>query len=75
MDVPARPPAGGDLAANRRIQAELNHHLDLTLGYDTLHVADVTTHAAGGRLIDKGHRSGRSRFDAVARGARRGEAG
>jgi 4a-hydroxytetrahydrobiopterin dehydratase len=34
------------------IQAELNHHSDLTLGYDTLTVA-ITTHAAGGRLTDK----------------------
>jgi 4a-hydroxytetrahydrobiopterin dehydratase len=34
------------------IQAELNHHSDLALGYDTLTVA-ITTHAAGGRLTDK----------------------
>jgi 4a-hydroxytetrahydrobiopterin dehydratase len=34
------------------IQAELNHHSDLTLGYDTLGVA-ITTHAAGSRLTGK----------------------
>jgi 4a-hydroxytetrahydrobiopterin dehydratase len=34
------------------VQAELNHHSDLTLGYDTLAV-EITTHAAGGRLTDK----------------------
>ncbi|MFG1806365.1 4a-hydroxytetrahydrobiopterin dehydratase [Streptomyces sp. NPDC049040] len=34
------------------IQAELNHHSDLTLGYDTLR-AEITTHAAGGRLTGK----------------------
>lgn len=34
------------------IQAELNHHSDLTLGYDTLGVA-LTTHAAGSRLTGK----------------------
>jgi 4a-hydroxytetrahydrobiopterin dehydratase len=35
-----------------RIQQELDHHSDLTLGYDTLSVA-ITTHAAGGRLTAK----------------------
>jgi 4a-hydroxytetrahydrobiopterin dehydratase len=34
------------------IQDELNHHSDLTLGYDSLAVA-ITTHAAGGRLTGK----------------------
>jgi 4a-hydroxytetrahydrobiopterin dehydratase len=34
------------------IQAELDHHSDLTLGYNTLTVA-LTTHAAGGRLTAK----------------------
>jgi 4a-hydroxytetrahydrobiopterin dehydratase len=34
------------------IQAELNHHSDLTLGYDTLTVV-ITTHAAGARLTAK----------------------
>ena len=34
------------------IQAELNHHSDLTLGYDTLAVS-ITTHAAGSRLTGK----------------------
>ncbi|MFI0722987.1 4a-hydroxytetrahydrobiopterin dehydratase [Streptomyces sp. NPDC021224] len=34
------------------IQAELDHHSDLTLGYDTLRV-EITTHAAGGRLTAK----------------------
>ena len=34
------------------IQDELDHHSDLTLGYDTLTVA-ITTHAAGGRLTSK----------------------
>ncbi|WUH93811.1 4a-hydroxytetrahydrobiopterin dehydratase [Streptomyces sp. NBC_00433] len=35
-----------------KIQAELDHHSDLTLGYDTLRV-EITTHAAGGRLTEK----------------------
>lgn len=35
-----------------RIQDELNHHSDLTLGYDHLAVS-ITTHAAGGRLTGK----------------------
>lgn len=48
------------------IQAELNHHSDLTLGYDTLHVA-ITTHAAGGRLTDKDFGLA-ARIDAVAPG-------
>jgi 4a-hydroxytetrahydrobiopterin dehydratase len=34
------------------IQAELNHHSDLTLGYDTLRV-EITTHAAGDRLTGR----------------------
>lgn len=34
------------------IQAELDHHSDLTLGYDTLRV-EITTHSAGGRLTEK----------------------
>jgi 4a-hydroxytetrahydrobiopterin dehydratase len=34
------------------IQNELNHHSDLTLGYDTLAVT-LTTHSAGGRLTGK----------------------
>ncbi|SHL09320.1 4a-hydroxytetrahydrobiopterin dehydratase [Actinacidiphila paucisporea] len=34
------------------IQAELDHHSDLTLGYDTLRL-EITTHAAGGRLTGK----------------------
>jgi 4a-hydroxytetrahydrobiopterin dehydratase len=34
------------------IQAELNHHSDLTLGYNTLRV-EITTHAAGGHLTEK----------------------
>jgi 4a-hydroxytetrahydrobiopterin dehydratase len=34
------------------IQEELNHHSDLTLGYDTLSVS-ITTHAAGSRLTAK----------------------
>lgn len=35
-----------------RIQEELNHHSDLTLGYDSLAVS-ISTHAAGGRLTAK----------------------
>jgi 4a-hydroxytetrahydrobiopterin dehydratase len=35
-----------------RIQDELNHHSDLTLGYSSLAVS-ITTHAAGGRLTAK----------------------
>jgi len=34
------------------IQDELNHHSDLTLGYDSVTVA-ITTHAAGARLTTK----------------------
>jgi len=34
------------------IQAELNHHSDLTLGYNTLAVS-ITTHAAGSQLTGK----------------------
>ncbi|MFI1091135.1 4a-hydroxytetrahydrobiopterin dehydratase [Streptomyces sp. NPDC020917] len=34
------------------IQAELNHHADLTLGYNTLAVS-LTTHAAGAQLTAK----------------------
>ncbi|MDX2704979.1 4a-hydroxytetrahydrobiopterin dehydratase [Streptomyces sp. PA03-6a] len=35
-----------------QIQDELNHHSDLTLGYQTVAVS-VTTHAAGGRLTER----------------------
>ncbi|MEU3460106.1 4a-hydroxytetrahydrobiopterin dehydratase [Streptomyces sp. NPDC006733] len=35
-----------------QVQAELDHHSDLTLGYDTLGVS-ITTHSAGGRLTEK----------------------
>jgi 4a-hydroxytetrahydrobiopterin dehydratase len=35
-----------------RVQDELDHHSDLTLGYNTLAVS-VTTHAAAGRLTAK----------------------
>jgi 4a-hydroxytetrahydrobiopterin dehydratase len=35
-----------------RIQDELNHHSDLTFGYNTLAVT-ITTHAVGGRLTHK----------------------
>jgi 4a-hydroxytetrahydrobiopterin dehydratase len=48
------------------IQAELNHHSDLTLGYDTLTV-EITTHAAGGRLTGKDFDLA-DRIDAVAAG-------
>jgi 4a-hydroxytetrahydrobiopterin dehydratase len=34
------------------IQNELDHHSDLTLGYDTLTLT-LTTHSAGSRLTDK----------------------
>ncbi|GAU66000.1 putative pterin-4-alpha-carbinolamine dehydratase [Streptomyces sp. NBRC 110611] len=34
-----------------RIQEELGHHADLTLGYNRLSVA-VCTHSAGGRITD-----------------------
>ncbi|WP_059007442.1 4a-hydroxytetrahydrobiopterin dehydratase [Streptomyces specialis] len=34
------------------VQEELNHHADLTLGYDRLDVA-VTTHSAGGRVTEQ----------------------
>ncbi|MBD0739541.1 4a-hydroxytetrahydrobiopterin dehydratase [Streptomyces sp. CBMA29] len=46
------------------IQAELDHHSDLTLGYDTVTVA-LTTHAAGGRLTAKDFDLA-SRIEAVA---------
>lgn len=48
------------------IQAELDHHSDLTLGYDTLSVA-VTTHAADGRLTAKDFALA-TRIEAVAPG-------
>ncbi|SEO25007.1 4a-hydroxytetrahydrobiopterin dehydratase [Actinacidiphila rubida] len=48
------------------IQDELNHHSDLTLGYDTLAVS-LTTHAAGSRLTGKD-------FDLAARIAAAAEA-
>jgi 4a-hydroxytetrahydrobiopterin dehydratase len=35
-----------------RIQDELQHHSDLTLGYDTLAVS-ISTHSAGGRVTAK----------------------
>nr|WP_223183433.1 4a-hydroxytetrahydrobiopterin dehydratase [Streptomyces sp. CBMA370] len=35
-----------------QIQQDLNHHSDLTLGYDTVSLA-VRTHSAGGALTDK----------------------
>ncbi|MEU6346147.1 4a-hydroxytetrahydrobiopterin dehydratase [Streptomyces sp. NPDC046977] len=35
-----------------QIQDEVNHHSDLTLGYNSVGVT-VTTHAAGGRLTAK----------------------
>ncbi|MDJ0346568.1 4a-hydroxytetrahydrobiopterin dehydratase [Streptomyces sp. H10-C2] len=35
-----------------QVQNELDHHSDLTLGYNTLGVA-ITTHSAGGRLTWK----------------------
>ena len=48
------------------IQAELDHHSDLTLGYDTLAVT-ITTHAAGGRLTAKDFQLA-TRIDEVAPG-------
>lgn len=48
------------------IQAELDHHSDLMLGYDTLAVA-ITTHAAGGRLTAKDFGLA-ARIEAVADG-------
>ncbi|MFE0643994.1 4a-hydroxytetrahydrobiopterin dehydratase [Streptomyces sp. NPDC058877] len=35
-----------------RIQQELDHHSDLTLGYDTVALA-VNTHSAGGAVTEK----------------------
>ncbi|GAA3082723.1 4a-hydroxytetrahydrobiopterin dehydratase [Streptomyces roseofulvus] len=35
-----------------QVQQELNHHSDLTLGYDTVALA-VSTHSAGGALTEK----------------------
>ncbi|MGW0083816.1 4a-hydroxytetrahydrobiopterin dehydratase [Streptomyces sp. NPDC003393] len=35
-----------------QVQEELNHHSDLTLGYDTVALA-VNTHSAGGAVTDK----------------------
>ncbi|MFF0593756.1 4a-hydroxytetrahydrobiopterin dehydratase [Streptomyces antibioticus] len=34
-----------------RIQDELNHHAEITLGYDTVGLA-VSTHSAGGAITD-----------------------
>ncbi|MBQ0825641.1 4a-hydroxytetrahydrobiopterin dehydratase [Streptomyces tagetis] len=35
-----------------QVQEELNHHSDLTLGYDTVSLA-VSTHSAGGAVTEK----------------------
>ncbi|MGV9349723.1 4a-hydroxytetrahydrobiopterin dehydratase [Streptomyces spiralis] len=35
-----------------QVQEELNHHSDLTLGYNTVSLA-VNTHSAGGAVTDK----------------------
>jgi 4a-hydroxytetrahydrobiopterin dehydratase len=53
-----------------QVQAELDHHSDLSLGYDTLGVS-ITTHSAGGRLTEKDFAlAGRIAAIAPAHGAR-----
>ncbi|URM89041.1 4a-hydroxytetrahydrobiopterin dehydratase [Streptomyces sp. MRC013] len=47
-----------------RVQDELDHHSDLTLGYDTVTVS-VHTHEAGGAVTERDFRLA-SRVDAVA---------
>ncbi|GGQ18648.1 4a-hydroxytetrahydrobiopterin dehydratase [Streptomyces roseolilacinus] len=47
-----------------RVQDELNHHSDLTLGYDTVALS-VNTHDAGGAVTERDFELA-SRVDAVA---------
>ncbi|URN17622.1 MULTISPECIES: 4a-hydroxytetrahydrobiopterin dehydratase [Streptomyces] len=47
-----------------RVQDELDHHSDLTLGYDTVAVS-VHTHAAGGTVTERDFELA-ARVDAVA---------
>ena len=49
-----------------QVQEELDHHSDLTLGYNTVALA-VHTHSAGGALTEKDFRLAR-RVDALAAG-------
>ncbi|MEV4945396.1 4a-hydroxytetrahydrobiopterin dehydratase [Streptomyces sp. NPDC053755] len=49
-----------------RIQQELNHHSDLTLGYNTVAVS-VNTHSAGGVITEKDFELA-ERVEAVAPG-------
>ncbi|MEU3316481.1 4a-hydroxytetrahydrobiopterin dehydratase [Streptomyces sp. NPDC048387] len=44
--------AGAFVAHVCVVQDELNHHSDLTLGYDTVRLA-VNSHDAGGRVTEK----------------------
>ncbi|WP_432031294.1 4a-hydroxytetrahydrobiopterin dehydratase [Streptomyces antibioticus] len=53
-----------------RIQDELNHHAEITLGYDTVGLA-VSTHSAGGAITDLDFALARRVQDAApAHGAR-----
>ncbi|MEU5044138.1 4a-hydroxytetrahydrobiopterin dehydratase [Streptomyces griseorubiginosus] len=49
-----------------QVQEELDHHSDLTLGYDTVALA-VHTHSAGGALTEKDFQLAQ-RVDALAAG-------
>jgi 4a-hydroxytetrahydrobiopterin dehydratase len=49
-----------------RVQEELDHHSDLTLGYDTVSLS-VHTHSAGGAVTEKDFELAR-RVDALAPG-------
>lgn len=45
------PPAAAMVVHVAQIQEELNHHADLTLGYNRLTVS-VNTHSAGGKITE-----------------------
>ncbi|MCB5181123.1 4a-hydroxytetrahydrobiopterin dehydratase [Streptomyces antimicrobicus] len=49
--LPGHPAAGALVAHIVVIQEQLNHHSDVTLGYDTVGLA-VHTHSAGGAVTE-----------------------
>ncbi|MGK5532641.1 4a-hydroxytetrahydrobiopterin dehydratase [Streptomyces sp. URMC 129] len=49
--LPGHPQAVAMLVHIATVQEEMNHHADLTLGYNRLGVS-VTTHSAGGRVTE-----------------------
>ncbi|MHC5903275.1 4a-hydroxytetrahydrobiopterin dehydratase [Streptomyces sp. S6] len=50
--LPSHADAAAFVARIARVQDELNHHSELTLGYDTVRL-EVSTHDAGGALTGK----------------------